>query len=383
MKTLVTWNAGSSSLKVTVIRWSDGVRLAEVRIERIGLTGSVVKGRALRSLFHRSVRVPDHAIAARLAADFLASSGFPLRAATVSAHRIVYGGNFRRPVRLDSPTLKKISAFSYRAPLHLPIALAVVRSAQRLMPSVAQYGCFDTSAFVDLPAVSAFYPIETRVSRRNGIRRFGYHGLSHAAALAQAAAGLRKPASRVSGLTVHLGSGCSVAAFERGRPVDTSMGLTPLEGLMMGTRAGDLDSGIVLDLWRTGWSRRRVEELLERRSGVLGVSGYSPDLRDVLFAAGNPVPGYRPPRRPSPVQRRNSKLALSMFVYRVRKYLGAYAAILRRVDAVVFTGAAGSGNASLRRMILSGLRLPGRPRVFTLAPDEEGQMWREVRAQMR
>lgn len=383
MKYIITWNVGSSSLKVTVFEWRTWQRAASISIERIGLSGSITTVRFGQSRPTSMVGfIATPAAAARSVQDMLGARGIDQSSVTASLHRVVYGGRFRRPVRIDQRVINELKNIRSRAPLHLPAELAVIVAVQRRNPAV-QIACFDTSFYADLPESAATLPIDRRVARRFQLARLGYHGLSHAAAVSAAAATLGRPIRKLSIITIHIGSGCSMTAVRHGRPVETSMGMTPAEGLMMGTRSGDIDPGVIFDLLRRGQSVDRVAAMLERQSGLLGVSGYSSDLRDILIASGQAVPGYRPPRPANPAQRRQSRLALEMFVWRIRKYLAAYAALLGRVDAVAFTGAAGERNSQLRRMITAGLALPGRPKVVVAPTDEEGEMLRQARPLIR
>lgn len=380
MKYIVTWNAGSSSLKVTVAERRTLRRVGEIAIERIGLPGSMARIRFdQRPASKLAAKVATPAAAARLALDVMGSQGINRADIAACVYRIVFGGHYRQAVHLNNRVIAEIRRYQNRAPLHLPAELEVIAVVRRLA-GAAHFACFDTSFFTRLPETATTLPIDRRVARHLQLSRHGFHGLSHAAADASAARALGR---RGSVVTIHLGSGCSMAAIRRGRPIETSMGLTPSEGLMMGTRSGDVDPGLLLDLLRRGLSVKQVSVILEQQSGLLGISGYSSDLRDILVASGHPVVGYRPPRKPTLAQRRDSRLALAMFVWRIRKYLAAYAALLGRVDAVVFTGAAGERNPQLRRLVMSGLTLPGRPKIVVAATDEAGEMLRQVRPLIR
>lgn len=282
-------------------------------------------------------------------------------------HRFVHGGRmFRAPTRLTPIVLRRLTSLDALAPLHNPVARALANAARRAFPRAVQVGVFDTAFFARLPAAAATYALPRAVAKRYGLRRFGFHGLSHAAAAARAGRLLERPLRRLNLITIHLGAGSSAAALRGGRPIETSMGFTPLEGLVMATRAGDLDPGVLLYLLRAGWSVDKLENLLERRSGLRGLTGVD-DVRDMLAALGERHAG-RTGRR---IPRRTAEAALAVYAHRVRKYLGAYALLLQRVDGIVFTGAVGAGSALIRRTIVRGLKLPGRPRILRVPADEE------------
>ncbi|MBI5405126.1 MAG: acetate kinase [Candidatus Kerfeldbacteria bacterium] len=383
MKYVVTWNAGSSPLKVAVFEQRTWRRVAVIAIERIGLAKSITTVRFDGTHpISTSGSIATPAAAVRVVLGLLSTRGIDGSKVTAGLHRVVAGGRFRRPVRIDQRVIAELEKYRLRAPLHLPAALAVITAARRNKAAV-QIACFDAAYFADLPAAATTLPIDRRVARRFNLLRLGYHGLSHAAAARAAADALERPLHKLSIITIHLGSGCSITAVRRGRPVETSMGMTPAEGLMMGTRSGDIDPGVIFDLLRRGQSIDQVSTMLARQSGLLGVSGYSSDLRDILVASGYPVSGYRAPRAASRTQRQQSRLALEMFVWRIRKYLAAYAALLGRVDAVAFTGAAGERNPQLRRLISTGLVLPGRPKILVAPTDEENEMLRQARNLIR
>jgi acetate kinase len=222
-----------------------------------------------------------------------------------------------------------------------------------------------------LPGFVFQYPLPEKIYKKFGARKYGFHGLSHQYVVARAAEKLKLPLSKINLITCHLGSGCSITAIKNGKAVDTSMGFTPLEGLMMSTRTGDIDAGLVLFLVKNGMSADAVDALLNKESGWFGVSGFK-DLRDVLIGAGHKVQNYIVGCKFSEKQRAACKLAVEMFVYRVKKYIGAYAAVLGKIDAIVFTAGVGERNADIRKMILSGL--PIKTKVLVVPTDEEKQI---------
>lgn len=260
-------------------------------------------------------------------------------------HRVVHGGDrFRQPVRVDAGVLAEIENLNELAPLHNPACLAGIRGARGwLGERVPMVAVFDTAFHATLPPHAAQYAIPQDLARKHGIRRYGFHGIAHASLAAAGAANLGRPLDQVRLITLQLGNGCSATAIDRGRSVDTSMGFTPLEGLVMGTRSGDVDPSLVPYLARReGVSADEVERWLNERSGLLGVSGLSHDMRTIL-AAAEEDPG-------SP-----AALALDLFCYRARKYLGAYLAVLGGAEAVVFGGGIGEGAPAVRARICEGM----------------------------
>jgi acetate kinase len=261
------------------------------------------------------------------------------------AHRIVHGGaSFSGPSVLDDTTERALFGLTALAPLHLPIALDWVARARAILgDSVPQIAVFDTTFFAALPAVARFYAIPLELQKAHGVRRFGFHGLAHESMLRRVQH-LRPDLDRGGRvISLQLGAGCSIAAIDRGIPKDTSMGFSPLEGLVMSTRAGDIDAGLVTFLERTaGLSPERCEQMLNKESGLLGLSGLSGDMR-VLLKSGRPETDF----------------AIELYCYRIRKYIGAYIAVLGGVDVIVFGGGVGENSPEVRERILSGMEWCG------------------------
>jgi acetate kinase len=259
-------------------------------------------------------------------------------------HRVVHAGErFNGSVLLTPEVLKALQDFCELAPLHNPANLAGIHAAAELCPNVPQVGCFDTAFHTTLPEAAYLYALPYELYEKYRVRRYGFHGASHRYVARRAAELLGKHKYAVNLITCHLGNGCSMAAVKAGRSVDTTMGLTPLEGLVMGTRCGDIDPATLLYLaGKPEFSTvEELNDLLNRRSGLLGISGLSNDVRTLLDAA---QAGHR-----------RAALALEIFAYRTRKYIGAYAAILPPLDAVVFTGGIGENAAPVRAQVMSGL----------------------------
>jgi len=344
MRVLVV-NSGSSSLKVDVVEETSGARAA-ARVERIGRSDCTLR---LGDGPEEALEAADHAAALQAVLPRLVTRGAGEALAAVG-HRVVHGGErFRDPVRIDDAVENAIEALAPLAPLHNPPALAGIRVAGRLLPGVPQVAVFDTAFHATLPARARTYALPVELAEQHGIRRYGFHGTSHAWVAASAARHLGEDLRDLRLVTCHLGNGASVAAVEHGHCVETSMGMTPLEGLVMGTRSGDLDPGVLLSLMRQeGLDADALDALLNQRSGLAGLSGVGRDMRDIeeRAAAGDA----------------RCRLALQVFCHRLQKYIGAYAAVMGGVDAIVFTGGIGENSALVRhratqRLAFLGARL--------------------------
>jgi acetate kinase len=331
MKVLVL-NVGSTSVKFDLYemavedRMDPASRICHGTIERVGAAGAADVEAALGQVIDR--------LGARLAG--LAAVG----------HRVVHGGaTLIQPVAIDAAVEAAIEACAAFAPIHNPINLLGIRAARARFPGVPQIAVFDTAFHATLPEHAYTYGLPHALCAEHGIRRYGFHGPSHQYMAARAAEALDADLSRLRLVTCHLGGGASVAAIEGGFSIDTSMGMTPLEGLLMGTRTGDLDPAIPLLLARRGHTIDELDELFNRESGLAGVSGLGPDFRDISAAA------ERGDAR--------ARLAIDLYVHRLRKYIGAYAALLGGADAIVFTGGVGENAAPIRARALAGLGFMG------------------------
>jgi acetate kinase len=259
------------------------------------------------------------------------------------AHRVVHGGDFTEAVRIDERVESEIGRLAPFAPLHNPFALQGIRACRSLLgTAISQVAVFDTSFFTGLPELARTYAIPFELARENGLRRYGFHGIAHRSMWQRWHEVAQRPAtSRV--ISLQLGAGCSMAAIKDGRAVDTSMGFSPLEGLVMATRSGDLDPGLAIYLQREkGMSADELDDLLNRRSGLLGISGKTSDMRELLES-----------------DNRQAKLAVDVYCYRARKYVGAYLAVLGGVDSVLFGGGVGENASQVRDAILQGMEWAG------------------------
>jgi len=311
---ILALNCGSSSLKSALIDTALGCRLHEVHVDNVGsdLSDAVDE----------------------LLAKYRRLDGITTPEAVV--HRVVHGGEkFRDPTRLSDAVLGEIEQLNHLAPLHNPPALAAIRRARAELPDVPHFAVFDTAFHSTLPDCAREYALPGDIRQRFGIRRFGFHGINHAHVAHSVADHLRTDVKQLRIVSCHLGNGASVTAIEGGRSVDTSMGMTPLEGLVMGTRAGDVDPGVLLQLRREGHlDADELDDLLNKRSGLKGLAGTN-DMREIDRRAN--------------AGDRDCTLAIEIYVHRIRKYIGAYAAGMGGVDAIAFTAGVGEHSAMIRR----------------------------------
>ncbi|MFH9982784.1 acetate kinase [Streptomyces sp. NPDC017179] len=339
-------NSGSSSVKYQLLDMRDATRLAVGLVERIGEQTSRLKHTCLTAGAGREQNGPiaDHDAALKAVAEELARDGLGLDSPELAAigHRVVHGGMFfTEPTVIDSAVLTEIERLIPVAPLHNPANLTGIRTAMALRPDLPQVAVFDTAFHTTMPESAARYAIDTKTADRHRVRRYGFHGTSHAYVSRATAELLGRAPEDVNVIVLHLGNGASASAVRGGRCVDTSMGLTPLEGLVMGTRSGDLDPAVIFHLQRVGgMSMDEVDTLLNKRSGLFGLCGDN-DMREI--------------------QRRmeegdgDARLAFEIYIHRLKKYVGAYYAVLGTVDAVAFTAGVGENAAFVREAALAGL----------------------------
>jgi acetate kinase len=351
---ILVLNAGSSSLKFRLFR-IDALRplseredvLSEGQVERIGKAdaGITVRDASDTEPRHRAVGAESVSEAAHEILRHITTplSGRPAITIDAVGHRIVHGGaRFFQPALIDDAVLSDIRELTELAPLHNPAGVAGIEAVRQTVPNAPNVAVFDTAFHHNLPAVAARYALPAELSDRLQLRRYGFHGISYRYVSERLLLCLGESGRAARLILCHLGNGASVCALRDGQSVDTSMGFTPLEGLIMGNRSGDVDPGMVLHLLRAGhMTLEQMDGLLNRQSGLLGLSGSSSDVRDLEKAAGGGDSA--------------AELALACFAYRVRKYIGAYAAVLGGVDAVVFTGGIGEHSALMRARICHGL----------------------------
>ncbi|MCX5715178.1 MAG: acetate kinase [Candidatus Omnitrophica bacterium] len=331
-------NSGSSSIKYKLFHLPKRKFVLRGVIEHIGEKGSSIQ---------------DHFSGLSLVLK-------KIRDVDMVGHRVVHGAEeFKEPVVIDETVIRKIRQCSGIAPLHNPANLAGILACKKLLPGVTQVAIFDTAFHQTIPDYAYIYGLPYAYYKTLGIRKYGFHGTSHQYVAHEAARILNKPLSRLKIITCHLGNGCSITAVNKGKSVDTSMGFTPLEGLVMGTRCGDIDPALVTYIMRRrGLDIAKTEELLNKKSGLIGISGLSNDMRTLDTQSSS---------------NGRAKLAIEVFVYRIKKYIGAYTAILGGCDAVIFTAGIGENQDNIRKKICLGLfdHLKKRPRVLVIPTDEE------------
>lgn len=354
-------NSGSSSIKYQLVDVESGEAVIGGLVERIGEPGGDAS---------------DHTEGMRLVLDRLGSesgsgseggSGTDSEPGAVApgfvavGHRVVHGGAlFTEPTLITDEVVEQIERVSALAPLHNPANLAGIRAAREVMGDVPHVAVFDTAFHQSMPAAAYTYAIDRDVAQAHGVRRYGFHGTSHEFVAHRSAELLGRPLEELKLIVLHLGNGSSATAVDGGRSVDTSMGLTPLEGLVMGSRSGDLDPGALLHLLRTGLEVDELDRLLNKRSGLLGLTGRS-DMRDVVQAADDGD--------------EDARLALEVWAHRIRHYVGAYLAQLGGLDALVFTAGIGENSAVMRARALAGLSHLG----LSVDADRNAMSWREPR----
>ncbi|WP_425448951.1 acetate kinase [Dethiothermospora halolimnae] len=345
-------NCGSSSLKYQLIDMSNEEVLAKGLSERIGIEGSRVKHKpAGKEAVVIEKPMEDHKVALEIVLNALVDPNHgaikSMDEINAVGHRVVHGGEkFANSVKIDEDVMNAVKDCIELAPLHNPPNIMGIEACKELMPNVPMVGVFDTAFHQTMPESSYIYPLPYELYEKHGIRRYGFHGTSHKYVANRASEMLNKDLKDLKVITCHLGNGASVAAIDNGKVIDTSMGLTPLEGLAMGTRSGDIDPAIVTFIMdKEGLDIDGANKLLNKKSGVLGISGVSSDFRDIEEAAekGN----------------KRAKLALDVFGNRVRKYIGAYAAMMGGVDAIVFTAGLGENSPETREDVCKGLEFIG------------------------
>jgi len=343
-------NCGSSSAKYQLFNIKRNRSIAKGVIERIGQKGSNCK---------------NHYEAISIIKDRLLSGrkGLPGSVDEIKGigHRVVHGGDkFAKSVIINKKVIDLIEKFSELAPLHNPPSLEGIKACGKFFPGVRQVAVFDTAFHQSMQPHAYLYGIPFGFYKKYKIRKYGFHGTSHRYVAREAAKRLKKPAQKLKLITVHLGNGCSMTAVMRGKSIETSMGFTPLEGLLMGTRSGDLDPAIVTFLMeKEDLDIDEINDLLNKKSGLLGVTGISNDMRDILFE----------------MKKKNKRaiLAFNMFVYRIKKYIGAYAAVMGGLDAVILTGGIGENVTEIKKILSRELKSTFRNKVkfLTIPTNEE------------
>lgn len=343
MKILVI-NSGSSSIKFQLIEMPEKKVTASGMVERIGLDGSRIKVSMLEEDFEETKQIKNHEAGLEMVAELLLqpSAGLLKSAEEIDAvgHRVVHGGStFSKTVVIDDEVKEKIQELFDLAPLHNPHNYQGIEVSEKIFKKARQIAVFDTAFHQTMPEKAFRYAIPEKFYAQNQIRTYGFHGTSHKYVSQKAISHLGLKSSRI--ITVHLGNGCSITAIRDGKSVDHSLGFGPMNGLIMGTRSGDIDQSVIFFLMdELGYSSSEVKKLLQEESGMLGLTGFS-DLREIELKAEEGD--------------EKSRLALEMNTYRVKKYIGAYAAVLNGLDALVFTAGIGENSDVMREMICDGM----------------------------
>ncbi|MGO1383387.1 MAG: acetate/propionate family kinase [Arachnia sp.] len=334
-------NCGSSSIKYQLLQTDTEEASAVGIVQRIGQPGSTLDHEVGSDEFHLDQDFENHTQAVAAVVGMFESQGPSLEGVIAVGHRTVHGGStFQKSVRIDDAVIAALHELSDLAPLHNPPGIAGIEAAMRVLPDVPHVAIFDTAFFSTLPPEAYTYALDRDVAREYGIRKYGFHGTSHQYVSQQAAVFLDRPLDELKTIVCHLGNGASISAVDAGVAVETSMGLTPLQGLVMGTRSGDVDPGLHKFLGSKGMTLADIDGFLNKSSGMLGLCGFT-DMRDVVseIAAGN----------------KDAALALDVYVHRLVSYIGAYMAVMGGVDALCFTAGVGENAADVRGPVIERL----------------------------
>ncbi|WP_453994436.1 acetate kinase [Bacillus nitroreducens] len=349
MSKIIAINAGSSSLKFQLFEMPSEEVVTKGIFERIGLDKGIFTISVNGEKQTTEVELPDHAVAVKILLEKLTELGIIKSLDEIEGigHRVVHGGeSFADSVVITDEVIAEIDRLSELAPLHNPANLTGIKAFQEVLPNVPAVAVFDTAFHQTMPEKSFLYSLPYDYYKEYGIRKYGFHGTSHKYVSQRAAEILERPLEQLRILSCHLGNGASIAAIEGGKSIDTSMGFTPLAGVTMGTRSGNIDPALIpFIMEKTGKTADEVLDVLNKESGMLGVSGFSSDLRDLQEQAdeGN----------------ERAKLALEVFASRIHKYIGSYAARMHGIDAIVFTAGIGENSESVRARVLTGLEFMG------------------------
>jgi acetate kinase len=349
MAKIIAINAGSSSLKFQLFEMPSEKVITKGLFERIGLRDSIFNITANGEKIQETLDIPDHEVAVKMLLDKLTTLGIIQSLSEIDGigHRVVHGGEaFNDSILITDEVLAKIEDLSDLAPLHNPANITGIKAFQSVLPNVPAIAVFDTAFHQTMPESSYLYSLPYEYYEKYGIRKYGFHGTSHKYVSQRAAELLGRPVEQLRLISCHLGNGASIAAIEGGKSIDTSMGFTPLAGVTMGTRSGNIDPALIPYIMeKTNQSVEEVLDILNKKSGMLAVSGFSSDLRDIEIQAkqGN----------------ERAKLALEVFANRIHKYIGSYSARMYGVDAIIFTAGIGENSDVVRENVLKGLEFMG------------------------
>ncbi|ELK22902.1 acetate kinase [Anoxybacillus flavithermus] len=349
MPKVIAINAGSSSLKFQLFNMPSEEVLTKGVVERIGFEDAIFNITLNGEKIKEVTSIPDHAVAVKMLLDKLIELGIIQSFDEIEGigHRVVHGGEkFSDSVLITDETLKEIEDLSDLAPLHNPANVVGIKAFREVLPNVPAVAVFDTAFHQTMPEQSFLYSLPYEYYEKFGIRKYGFHGTSHKYVTQRAAELLGRPIEQLRLISCHLGNGASIAAVEGGKSIDTSMGFTPLAGVAMGTRSGNIDPALIpYIMQKTGKTAEEVIDILNKKSGMLGLTGFSSDLRDIEEAASKGD--------------RRAELALEVFAGRIHKYIGSYAARMCGVDAIIFTAGIGENSDVVRAKVLRGLEFMG------------------------
>lgn len=380
MKKVLVINSGSATLKFKIFS-KDGL-LEEISgiVERIGISDSFLsiktKSGEKRIDFPQGLKNHEEAFneVAKNLDNVMPEIG-------LVGHRVVHGGGvYSKPQKLNDKVIAELEKFNKLAPLHNPVNLACAKAALKILPKAAQFAVFDTAFYSTIPDYAHRYALPEKYYQL-GIRRYGFHGISHEYSVLRGSekAGIKIGKSKI--ITCHLGSGCSITATKNGKALDTTMGFTPLEGLTMSTRAGDLDASIPLYMIdELKMTTKEIYNLLNKQSGLLGICGIM-DMREILTAAGEKVVGYKSDKKYTKKQKIDCRLALDVFIYDVVRYIGQLAMSMSGMDLIVFTGGIGERSPAVRKLVLDKIKCLGKFKFAVVNADEEWMIAKEISSQ--
>jgi acetate kinase len=375
LKYILVLNSGSTSLKFKVFNKESLKEIHSGIVEKIGSKKSIIEFD--KTVVNKNKSVKSHQQALKIIKNFLIKET-NIKISLI-AHRVVHGGvEFTKALKLDTKTINKISKYNNLAPLHNPVNLKVAKYSLELWP-VKQVVVFDTMFFNTLAPVSYLYPLPLKYFKKYNIRKFGFHGFSHQGMLQGAAKILKKKKDKCNIITCHLGGGASISAIKNGKAIETSMGFSPMSGLMMMTRSGDIDPAIIFYLAKeVKLSLPEIYGLLNHNSGLKGLTQID-DLRDIMILAGYKIRGYKSNIKTSKEKRDLAKLTLNLFIYKIQRYISSYLTLMPRVDAIVFSGGIGERNADIRNLIFKNVNFPKKYRKIIVKCNEEKIMAEIVR----
>jgi len=372
-------NSGSTSLKFKVFERENLKEICQGLIDRIGLANSVfyyMENKETKKINY-TAGIKNHETAVKLMVEILPQKVYDQ--IKFIGHRVVHGGeDFSQPIIVNKQILKRLEKYNELAPLHNPVNLRTIETCLKHFNEVKNVAFFDTAFFQTLPNYTYLYSLPLKYYEQYKIRKYGFHGLSHQNMLEFASEKLRKKKDKLNLITCHLGGGSSVTLIKNGKAFDTSMGFTPLEGVTMSTRAGDLDPAVILYLLKNlKLSITEVHELLNFKSGVFGISGLA-DMREVLQAADYKVKGYKLLRKYNKREKEKARLALKIFIYDIQRYITSFSGMVKHLDAIVFSGLIGYHSEIIRNLILKDIYFNKNPKILVCEPNEEKLMAKEI-----